>query len=71
MKRLLEILSFHLNPDNWRVITGKPMNWMINNPTDGIKDILPSMKTDIILGSKISITGLLLILSSLIYFIKK
>ena len=33
-------------------MTGKPMNWKINNATDGIKDILPSMKTDIILDNK-------------------
>ena len=58
MRRLYEkaignFYRFHLNPDNWTVITGKPMNWMIYNPTDGIKDILPSMKTDIILDNKI------------------
>ncbi len=57
MRRLYEkaignFYRFHLNPNNWKVMTGKPMNWKINNATDGIKDILPSMKTDIILDNK-------------------
>ena len=52
LKAFCNFFRFHLNPKNWKVMTGKPMNWKINNATDGIKDILPSMKTDIILDNK-------------------
>ena len=57
MRRLYEkaignFYRFHLNPNNWKVMTGKSINWKIHNATDGIKDILPSMKTDIILDNK-------------------
>ena len=27
------------------------LNWSINNPTDGISEIFPSMKTDIVLDN--------------------
>ena len=51
-KAIGNFYRFHLNPNNWKVMTGKSINWKINNATDGIKDILPSMKTDIILDNK-------------------
>lgn len=38
-----------LSPDGWRVDTGKPLRWRIEGKTNGIDDILPSMRTDIVL----------------------
>ena len=75
MRRLYEkaignFYRFHLNPNNWKVITGKSINWKINNATDGIKEILPSMKTILFWIIKINLRGSLLIQNSLVYFIK-
>ena len=33
----------------WNVQTGKKLNWQTQNPSDGIKRILPQMQTDIVL----------------------
>ena len=38
-----------LSPKGWRVKTGSKINWQVENPTAGMSEILPSMKTDIIL----------------------
>ena len=35
----------------WRVNPGKTIRWPQDNPTPGIEAILPSMKTDIVLGA--------------------
>jgi 5-methylcytosine-specific restriction enzyme subunit McrC len=40
-----------LSPSEWHVSAGKPLNWRIEQKTDGIDAILPSMKTDIVLDS--------------------
>ena len=38
-----------LSPKGWRVEAGKALSWMIDEKTNGIDRILPSMKTDIVL----------------------
>ena len=38
-----------LSPSGWRVTHGKTIRWPRDNPTSGIEDILPSMKTDVVL----------------------
>ena len=38
-----------LSPRGWRVETGRPIGWLIEQKTAGIDKILPSMRTDIIL----------------------
>jgi 5-methylcytosine-specific restriction enzyme subunit McrC len=40
-----------LPQDGWRVNTGKPLKWLIENKTSGIDRILPSMRTDIVLDN--------------------
>ncbi|MYC36770.1 MAG: 5-methylcytosine-specific restriction endonuclease system specificity protein McrC [Chloroflexi bacterium] len=39
-----------LSPDGWQVSHGKTIRWPMDNPTPGIGNILPSMKTDILLN---------------------
>ena len=38
-----------LSPNDWRVTTGTPLNWLIDWNTAGMSGILPSMRTDIVL----------------------
>lgn len=38
-----------LSGKGWRVVAGKPINWLIDSKSPGIDKILPSMRTDIIL----------------------
>ena len=38
-----------LNPSIWRVRCGGIYNWQISQKTDGIEEILPRMKTDVVL----------------------
>ena len=40
-----------LSPQGWSVRTGGVMNWQVESPTAGIEQLLPSMKTDIVLES--------------------
>ena len=40
---------YHLNPINWRVKTSKPLYWAKNNPSIGVDNVFPSMKTDIVI----------------------
>ena len=40
-----------LVPKGWSVRTGGQMNWQVESPTAGIGQILPNMKTDIVLES--------------------
>ena len=40
-----------LVPQGWSVRTGGQMNWQVESPTAGIGQILPNMKTDIVLES--------------------
>ncbi len=40
-----------LAPRGWLVRTGGQMNWQVESPTAGIEQLLPSMKTDILLES--------------------
>jgi 5-methylcytosine-specific restriction enzyme subunit McrC len=39
----------NLAGDEWRVKTGRVLNWQLSGKTDGIDDILPTMQTDIML----------------------
>jgi 5-methylcytosine-specific restriction enzyme subunit McrC len=39
----------NLAGDAWRVKTGRVLNWQLSGKTDGIDDILPTMRTDIML----------------------
>ena len=38
-----------LSPSGWRVATGQRIDWPVERATDGIRNILPSMQTDIVL----------------------
>ena len=38
-----------LSPKGWRVQRGTTLNWQVEQKTQGIDDILPSMRTDIVL----------------------
>ena len=38
-----------LTPQGWSVKTGSPIYWQMEHPTPGMRPILPSMKTDIVL----------------------
>lgn len=38
-----------LEPEGWRVDTGRTLNWQVSQKTPGIDMILPSMRTDIVL----------------------
>lgn len=38
-----------LSPDGWKVDRGRPLRWLIEEKTDGIDKILPSMRTDIVM----------------------
>ena len=38
-----------LEPREWRIKRGGTLNWQISRSTEGIDDILPSMRTDIVL----------------------
>ena len=46
-----------LSPQGWLVRTGTVMNWQVESPTAGIEQILPRMKTDIVLESPDDRTG--------------
>ena len=50
-KAIGNFYKFHLDFDNWKVKTSKKLNWSITNPTDGISEIFPTMKTDIVLDN--------------------
>ncbi len=50
-KAIGNFYKFHLDYETWKVKTSKKLNWSINNPTDGISEIFPSMKTDIVLDN--------------------
>jgi 5-methylcytosine-specific restriction enzyme subunit McrC len=39
----------NLAGNEWRVQTGRALNWQVNGKTEGIGDILPTMRTDIML----------------------
>jgi 5-methylcytosine-specific restriction enzyme subunit McrC len=41
-----------LDSDNWKVTAGKKMSWQIDSISNGMKEILPSMKSDIQLDHK-------------------
>lgn len=43
-----------LDKSEWRVQAGKQFNWQIEDKTGGIDSILPIMKTDIIIDSKLT-----------------
>ncbi len=38
-----------LSPQGWRVVCGGTMGWQIEQKTDGIEKILPTMRTDVVL----------------------
>ena len=38
-----------LSPQGWAVRTGSKMNWQVESPTPGMKQLLPGMTTDIII----------------------
>ena len=40
---------FHLNNAQWAVSTGKPLNWPLREPTGGINQVFPTMRTDIVI----------------------
>ena len=50
-KAIGNFYKFHLDFENWKVKTSKKLNWSISNPTDGISEIFPTMKTDIVLDN--------------------
>lgn len=41
-----------LTPGGWRVAAGKTIGWLIEQKTTGIDDILPSMRTDVVLDHR-------------------
>ena len=43
-----------LNKNEWRVLAGKQFNWQISDKSPRIDEILPSMKTDIIIDNRSS-----------------
>ena len=43
-----------LDKREWRVLAGKPFNWQISEKSSGIDEILPGMKTDIIIDHRTS-----------------
>lgn len=43
-----------LDKREWRVLAGKQFNWQISDKSSGIDEILPSMKTDIIIDNRVS-----------------
>ena len=54
VRRLFElaVAGFYgvlLTPRGWKVSHGLPINWHIDDSSSGIKDVLPSMQTDIVL----------------------
>ena len=46
-----------LSPQGWSVKTGGVMNWQVELPTAGMEQILPQMKTDIVLEDPDARTG--------------
>lgn len=42
-----------LSSQGWRVSTGKTQNWIIDYKTDRINELLPSMRTDIVLDHQV------------------
>ena len=40
-----------LSPEKWNVVPGKPIKWQKKYQSSGIENILPSMKTDIVLNN--------------------
>lgn len=40
-----------LEPKGWHVATGRPLNWQVSEKTTRIDEILPSMRTDIVLDN--------------------
>ena len=46
-----------LSPQGWSVKTGGVMNWQVELPTSGMEQILPQMKTDIVLEYPDARTG--------------
>ncbi len=50
-KAIGNFYKFHLDLSAWKVKTSKKLYWSIDNPTDGISEIFPTMKTDIVLDN--------------------
>jgi 5-methylcytosine-specific restriction enzyme subunit McrC len=42
----------HLDPTQWRVRTGKRLNWWMEDATNGIAAVFPSMVTDIVIDRR-------------------
>ncbi|HCJ7270467.1 TPA: 5-methylcytosine-specific restriction endonuclease system specificity protein McrC [Vibrio cholerae] len=51
-KAIAGFYTVALNRKEWRVLAGKQFDWQISDKTSGIDEILPSMKTDIIIATK-------------------
>jgi 5-methylcytosine-specific restriction enzyme subunit McrC len=43
---------FHLHEAEWVVSTGKPLSWPLRDPTQGIAQVFPSMRTDIVIDRR-------------------
>jgi 5-methylcytosine-specific restriction enzyme subunit McrC len=43
---------FHLHQSEWVVSTGKPLSWPLQDPTSGIAQVFPSMRTDIVIDRR-------------------
>ncbi|RBM51138.1 5-methylcytosine-specific restriction endonuclease system specificity protein McrC [Vibrio tarriae] len=53
-KAIAGFYTVALDRKEWRVLAGKQFDWQISDKTSGIDEILPSMKTDIIIANRIS-----------------
>jgi 5-methylcytosine-specific restriction enzyme subunit McrC len=54
VRRLFEravggLYAVALNPLGWHVRCGATLQWQISSKTDGVDDILPAMRTDVVL----------------------
>ena len=45
------LYEVNLRPQGWKVRAGKKLDWQVEDPSNGITEILPSMTTDIELES--------------------
>ncbi|EGQ8119408.1 5-methylcytosine-specific restriction endonuclease system specificity protein McrC [Vibrio cholerae] len=53
-KAIAGFYTVALDRKEWWVLAGKQFDWQISDKTSGIDEILPSMKTDIIIANRIS-----------------